>query len=230
MNAHGRTGARMPGLHPSGMSLEAIFHSWAIRSAGLQGVVAEANGNIGRRVRSSSGCGGKQRTIKVLKSLASGVDMVRALFIAVSMVMLLMAQTGLYAAGGGGGGSDWAPSKKASSEFTQAQAQIKHQNYPKAIELLQQALTKDDNKADVYNLLGYSYRKSGDLEKGQEFYQKALAINPNHKGALEYQGELYLMRGDLVKAKENLAQLDRLCLFGCEEYDDLKLAIDQHQR
>jgi tetratricopeptide (TPR) repeat protein len=158
--------------------------------------------------------------------------MVRALIFLVSTTLFLLAQNGLFAAGGGGGGggSDQAQTKKVSSEFAEAKSLIKKENYPRAIELLNQALAKDDNKADVYNLLGYSHRKSGDLEKGQQYYLKALAIDPNHLGALEYQGELYLMQGDLAKAKENLKRLDRLCFFGCEEYTDLKMAIDKHGR
>ena len=56
-------------------------------------------------------------------------------------------------------------------------------------------------------------------------YKKALAIDPDHRGANEYLGELYLQTGDLAKARVRLDKLDGICFFGCEEYDDLKRAI-----
>jgi len=38
------------------------------------------------------------------------------------------------------------------------------------------------------------------------------------------------MQGNLGKAKEHLGQLDKLCFFGCEEYDDLKKAIAEFEK
>ena len=57
------------------------------------------------------------------------------------------------------------------------------------------------------------------------FYQKALSLNAEHRGALEYLGELYLQTGRPKQAKEMLKRLDDACFFGCEEYDDLKKAF-----
>jgi tetratricopeptide (TPR) repeat protein len=78
---------------------------------------------------------------------------------------------------------------------------------------------------DVYSLMGYSYRKSGDQAHAFEYYSKALAANPDHRGALEYQGELFVEVGQIDRAKENLAHLQRLCPSGCEEREDLEDAI-----
>ena len=60
-------------------------------------------------------------------------------------------------------------------------------------------------------------------------YQKALAIDPKHRGAHEYIGEAYLMVGNVTKAKEHLGQLDKLCFFGCNEYSDLKKSISAYE-
>ena len=60
-------------------------------------------------------------------------------------------------------------------------------------------------------------------------YKQALTLNPKHKGAHEYIGEAYIQMGQLDKAKEHLAILDKLCFFSCEEYRDLKKAITQAQ-
>ena len=38
------------------------------------------------------------------------------------------------------------------------------------------------------------------------------------------------MVGDLPKAKEHLAALDKLCFFTCAEYRDLKKAIERYER
>ena len=65
--------------------------------------------------------------------------------------------------------------------------------------------------ADVYNLMGFSLRKSGDHKQAYTFYRKALDFDPEHKGALEYLGELYVETGQIDKARENVALLKKLC-------------------
>ena len=59
--------------------------------------------------------------------------------------------------------------------------------------------------ADVYNLMGFSLRKTGDHKQAYTFYRKALDFDPEHKGALEYLGELYVETGQIDKASENVA-------------------------
>ena len=56
-------------------------------------------------------------------------------------------------------------------------------------------------------------------------YNEALRLDPKHLGAHEYIGEAYLMSGNLDKAREHLAQLDKLCRFGCKEYSELKKEV-----
>jgi tetratricopeptide (TPR) repeat protein len=79
--------------------------------------------------------------------------------------------------------------------------------------------------ADVYNLMGFALRKSGDQKQAFTFYRKALDFDPQHKGALEYLGELYVETGQIDKARENVARLKTLCPKGCEELADLEKAI-----
>ena len=83
--------------------------------------------------------------------------------------------------------------------------------------------------AGWHNLMGYSLRKSAppDLDGADRHYREALRIEPRHRGALEYSGELALMRGDLVLAEQKLASLDKACTFGCEQYTDLKQAVQR---
>ncbi len=63
----------------------------------------------------------------------------------------------------------------------------------------------------------------------ETYYDQALTIDPKHKGANEYLGELYLKLGQLEKAEAQLARLDDICTFGCEEYDELKAAIETYK-
>jgi hypothetical protein len=80
-------------------------------------------------------------------------------------------------------------------------------------------------------LLAYSLRKKQppDLVGAEKYYQAALKIDPDHRGALEYYGELKLMNKDLPGAESLLARLDKACFFGCEEYTDLKEAIQKYK-
>jgi Flp pilus assembly protein TadD len=98
--------------------------------------------------------------------------------------------------------------------------------YAKAIKRLNKFAKKDDKNPDVWNLLGFSYRKQGNLEQSAEAYTTALTLDPEHKGALEYQGELFLTLGDMDAAKNNLESLKSLCPSGCHELEELTAAIN----
>ena len=110
-------------------------------------------------------------------------------------------------------------------DLTAVRAKIKTREWKAAIADLNAMIDRGVQHADVYNLLGFSLRNDGDTKTAQAFYRKALEFDPNHKGALEYQGELYIKIGDMAKARENAARLARLCPQGCEEREDLDKAI-----
>jgi len=120
-------------------------------------------------------------------------------------------------------------SSVVSPEMTRARAEIKAKQYAAALADLKILVVKEPT-ADVLSLYGHALWKTGDPAQGMIYYNKALAINPMHKGALEYQGELFVELGQLDKAKENLAKLNHLCWFGCEEASDLKEAIEHAPR
>ena len=79
---------------------------------------------------------------------------------------------------------------------------------------------------DVLTYQGYTWRKKGDHARAETFYQQALAIAPDHRGATEYYGELKVERGDLAGAKQMLARLDATCAYGCAEAEELRRWID----
>lgn len=114
-------------------------------------------------------------------------------------------------------------------DFDAGYAAIKAADWTTAIDRLQRAAKKHTRSADLHNLLGFAYRKSGDLERSFLHYGLALDLDPEHRGAHEYIGEAWLMRGDLAKAREHLGELERLCRSDCEEYHDLGKAISEFE-
>src|SRR5499433_2037745 len=105
---------------------------------------------------------------------------------------------------------------KDAPDLTSVRAKLKAKDYKGALAELTPMLEKVQH-ADVYNLMGFSLRKTGDPKQAFTFYRKALDFDPQHKGALEYLGELYVETGQLDKAKENVALLQKICPAGCEE-------------
>jgi tetratricopeptide (TPR) repeat protein len=116
-------------------------------------------------------------------------------------------------------------STKDAPELTSVRAKIEAKDFNGAIAELTPMLETNQH-ADVYSLMGFSLRKSGDLKQAATFYAKALDFDSSHKGALEYQGELFLQIGDVDRAKANLAKLTTLCPEGCEERDELEAQVN----
>ncbi len=127
---------------------------------------------------------------------------------------------------GGGGSSSSSGGNESGASLSDARQLIRQEKWAGAISILKQIVADDGSNADALNLLGFSLRKSGDTEHALGFYLKALKINPRHKGAHEYLGELYVQTGHLDKARTELETLAKLCgNTTCEEYEDLEKAI-----
>ena len=137
----------------------------------------------------------------------------------------------VLAAAGGAGGVDGDDDENAVRDpsYVAARQAIRGRQYGDAIRLLGEALTRDPQDADTHNLLGFAYRKTGDLDRAFRHYHEALRLDPNHPGAHEYIGEAYLMAGDLARAEHHLGVLNRLCRTRCDERDDLQAAIEQYK-
>ena len=110
------------------------------------------------------------------------------------------------------------------ADLAPARAKIKAQDDKGAVTARRQVEGRLDH-ADLYNLLGFASRKTGDYAKAEVYYVQALRLDPRHLGALEYQGELFVETGRLDQARRNLAILTALCPKGCEELEDLQEAI-----
>jgi tetratricopeptide (TPR) repeat protein len=138
---------------------------------------------------------------------------------------------GLLASGSALGAGDPVAAEPQDPVLEKAAAATKRADWAAAQSLLKDAVAASPQNAGYHNLYAYSIRKGANPDMNLVFkhYNEALRIDPKHKGAHEYIGEAYLMVGNVAKAKEHLAQLDKLCFFSCAEYTDLKKAIAEFE-
>ena len=118
-----------------------------------------------------------------------------------------------------------AAAKSVNTELAKVTTLLNANNFKQALADLKIIDSEFKNNADVNNLLGYSSRKLKQYKPAARYYEKALKLNPNHLGALEYQGELFVLTNKVSAAKKNLAKLEKICGLKCGEYLDLKKAI-----
>ena len=122
---------------------------------------------------------------------------------------------------------DWAA---LDPDFAAGKRAIAAGDWEGAIKALTNAGLRDARNADIQNYLGYAYRRQRQFGPATHHYRQALILNPRHRSAHEHLGEAYLAQGDLVKANDQLAALEQICLIPCGEYDDLKLAIAEYKK
>ena len=106
---------------------------------------------------------------------------------------------------------------------------IEAKQWPLAIKALSSAALRDPGNADIQNWLGYAYRNAGNLPQAFEHYERALKLNPRHRGAHEYVGEAYLIAGRPEKAEQHLKALQAICVLPCEELNDLTEKIERYR-
>jgi tetratricopeptide (TPR) repeat protein len=109
--------------------------------------------------------------------------------------------------------------------YEQGRALAQAGEYDWALTVL--AAISNQNDPRVLNYTGYSYRKSGQIEKGIGYYQRALAIDPDYVLVREYLGEGYVAAGKIDLAKAQLTEIAARCGTTCEEYQELAEEIDK---
>lgn len=126
-------------------------------------------------------------------------------------------------------GSDTtAPAAKA-DDYKKAVDLIDDDEYARAIPLLEKSIKEKGEYADALNQLGYANRKLGNWTPAMEYYLKALKLEPDHLGANEYLGELFLEQKDLASAEGQLAKLKAAC-GDCDEYEELEESIADYKK
>ena len=78
------------------------------------------------------------------------------------------------------------------SDFGAGKKAIDAKKFTKAIRLFSKVVKKDAKNTDAHIYLGFAYRKTGKLKLAMVSYHQELSIDPAHKGALEYQGDMFL--------------------------------------
>ena len=111
---------------------------------------------------------------------------------------------------------------KPSALYERAVKYLDKQDYAKANKALKAYTKSEPDDADGWNLYAYANRKMNKFEKAEMYYEKALNIDPDHKGALEYQGELYMQTNRPDLAQEYLVKLVKLCPDSCYELQQLE--------
>ena len=110
-------------------------------------------------------------------------------------------------------GTDSGDETNYGKDFKSAIKLISKKKYDNAIEKLMDLVdvsSSDFTKADVLNEIGFAFRKNNDLDNASKYYLMALKEDPNHLGALEYQGEMFVDLGQKDKALANLNKLKDL--------------------
>ena len=123
------------------------------------------------------------------------------------------------------------PAVSEDDPITEVNALIDNENFPEAVTMLKGLVAEDDTNPDYYNLLAYSLRNLEQYDSALEHYQRALFLDPEHVGALEYLGELYLQTDKLELAQAQLKELETVetCLAACSEYEELADAIEAYK-
>ena len=148
------------------------------------------------------------------------------------ILTLLISSVSLSAGTSSSTSSDAESSDQIKILYEKAEKYIEDKNYKKSLKVLKSLTKREDLsgfRADIYNLLGFSYRKlpQPDLDKSFAAYMMAIELDPDHVGAHEYLGELYIMMGNINKAKEMLFKIETLAGIGSKEYLDLNEIISQ---
>jgi tetratricopeptide (TPR) repeat protein len=92
-------------------------------------------------------------------------------------------------------------------------------DYKEASKKYEKAVKADEEYAEAWSNLGFTYRKQGFFDKAVKAYKKAIKISPNLAEAHEYLGEAYAQMGKFDLAEKELRILRGL---GSHEADELE--------
>lgn len=86
-----------------------------------------------------------------------------------------------------------------------------------AIGQFETALAVDPKNVRAYIGLARAHDQLGLPGRAVKFYREGLMIDPNNLTALEEQGEAFVDRGAVSRAKDNLERIRKLCQRECDE-------------
>lgn len=121
-------------------------------------------------------------------------------------------------------------SDETTSLLAEATELIEGGRYEEARLALGAILAEEPETAEAWNQLGYLERRLQNFDAALAHYAKALALAPDHTGALHYQGETFLALGRIEEAEANLERIEEVCDFPCPDGDDLEEQIALYRK
>ena len=113
-------------------------------------------------------------------------------------------------------------------DFSAGKRAVEKKDWATAVARFRNVVVAEPTNADAYSMLGFSLRWMGKMDEAFAAYDRALKLNPQHRGALEYSGVAYLKADQPAKAQEQLARLENVGAKNSEEYRDLAKAITDY--
>ena len=114
-------------------------------------------------------------------------------------------------------------------DYAAGKRAVDRQDWAEAVRRFKLAERRHPEQADLQNMLGFAHRNLKQYDLAFVHYQRAIELEPRHRGAHEYLGETYLLIGDLAGAEKHLEALRRICLLPCDELHDLERAVQRHR-
>ena len=114
-------------------------------------------------------------------------------------------------------------------DYAAGKRAVDRKEWDEAVRRFKLAERRHPEQADLQNMLGYAHRNLKQYDLALRHYQRAIEIEPRHRGAHEYIDETYLLTGDLAGAEKHLDALRQICLLPCDELQDLESAVARYR-
>jgi len=99
--------------------------------------------------------------------------------------------------------------------------------HSEAVDLLETALAVDPRNREALLALARIAQAQNLPGKAIRYYAEALELEPNDLNALAGQGEAYVQRGAVDRARRNLERVRTLCRSGCAQATALAASIER---
>ena len=116
---------------------------------------------------------------------------------------------------------------RSTALLQQAEAQSAAGHLDEANDLLETALAVDPRNRAAYIALGHVAQAQHLPGKAVRYYADALRMEPNDVNALAGQGEAYVQRGAVERARRNLERVQSLCRQPCPQAQQLAAVIQR---
>ena len=153
-------------------------------------------------------------------------------------IIFILTSSFAYSAGTDSGSSSSSSTSSTSNntvdvniEFNRAKKLIYKKKYAKGLKILKDIENEKPfgySKADLYNYMGFASRKQKNPNyiNAEKYYLKALSLEADHIGALEYLGELYVETDRVNEAKPLLEKIGEFAGQDSAEYKELSKLLN----